>query len=140
MPIFEEGKYVMMATRRGLVKKTGLMEFANIRSTGIIGIELEGGDQLIDVRITDGQLDVLLSTRKGMAIRFSEEQVRRMGRATRGVRGISLRDGDEVVGMETLEPASLSQVVTVCEHGYGKRTEAREFGAQRTAYLVTVPG
>jgi DNA gyrase subunit A len=131
VPVFEEGKYVMMATRRGLVKKTGLMEFGNIRSTGIIGIELEEGDQLIDVRLTDGYQDLLLSTRRGMAIRFSEEQVRKMGRATRGVRGIGLRDGDEVVGMETLAADSASQVVTVCEHGYGKRTVAMLFGAQR---------
>jgi DNA gyrase subunit A len=127
---FEEGKFVFMATRRGLVKKTDLMEFSHIRSNGIIAIELEEGDDLTDVRVTDGNRHILLNTRQGMAIRFPEEQVRAMGRTARGVRGISLREGDEMVGMSVLDPDSQSGVVTVSEFGYGKRTAADEFTNQ----------
>jgi DNA gyrase subunit A len=127
---FTEGKYVMMATRKGVVKKTDLMEFANIRSNGIIAIEIEEGDALIDVRLTDGTKHVFLNTSRGMAIRFPENQIRSMGRTARGVRGITLRDGDVVVGMELIEPESTASVVTVCEHGFGKRTAATEFGVQ----------
>jgi len=127
---FQEGKFVMMATRKGLVKKTDLMEFANIRSTGIIAIEIEEGDALIDVRITDGKQHVMLSTSDGMAVRFPEDQVRSVGRAARGVRGITLRGEDLVVGSAVVDPESTASLVTVCEHGYGKRTLASEFGAQ----------
>jgi DNA gyrase subunit A len=130
LPSFEEGKYVMMATRQGQVKKTDLMEFASIRSSGIIAIEIDEGDELIDVRLTDGTRHVFLCTSEGMAIRFPEDQVRPMGRAAHGVRGVTLREKDVVVGMEVLEPESAVSVVTVCENGYGKRTAAAEFGVQ----------
>jgi DNA gyrase subunit A len=127
---FAAGSYVVMATRRGIIKRTALMDFANIRSTGIIAIEIEDDDQLIGVRLTDGNQHVLLSTRDGMAIRFPEDQARPMGRTARGVRGIKLADGDEVVQMAVIDPESQSSVATVCERGYGKRTCASEFSAQ----------
>jgi DNA gyrase subunit A len=130
VPEFSEGKFVVMATRKGVVKKTDLMEFANIRSTGIIAIEIDADDALIGVRLGDGSRHVLLNTSRGMAIRFSEDQVRPMGRTARGVRGISLRDQDVVVDMEVVDPESRASVVTVCEHGFGKRTEAAEYHVQ----------
>ena len=132
---FEEGRFVLAATRRGVVKKTRLMDYVNVRATGIIAIDLEDGDELIDVRLTDGENHVMLSTRQGMAIRFPEENVRAMGRVARGVRGIKLRDGDHVVQMAVLSPDSEDNVVTVCEHGYGKRTAASEFPAQKRGGL-----
>ncbi|MCC6747659.1 MAG: DNA gyrase subunit A [Deltaproteobacteria bacterium] len=125
-----EGLFVVMATRRGLIKKTDLLEFSNIRTTGIIAIELEEGDELTDVKLSDGTKHILINTRQGMCIRFPEEQVRPMGRATRGVRGITLREDDAMVGMAVLDSDSQASVVTVCENGYGKRTAAAEFGEQ----------
>jgi DNA gyrase subunit A len=133
--VFAKGSYVMMATRRGVVKKTDLMEFANIRSTGINAIEIDQGDELIDIRLTDGGNHVLLNTRRGMAIRFPEEKVRAMGRQARGVRGINLRGDDLVVQMAILETGSTSSVATVCEHGFGKRTLASEFTVQNRGGL-----
>ena len=124
---FQEGMHVVMATRNGVVKKTKLMDFTNIRSTGIIAIDLVEDDKLIDVRLTDGSSHVLLSTHQGFVIRFPEENVRAMGRTARGVRGIKRRDGDVVVQMSVLPSDSEASVVTVCEHGYGKRTAATEF-------------
>ena len=126
----QEGYFVVMATRAGVVKKTKLIDFANIRTNGIIAIDLEEGDQLIDVRLTDGSQHVLISSYRGMVIRFAEDNVRAMGRTARGVRGIKLRDGDKVVQMAVLDADSESSVATVCEHGYGKRTAASEFSAQ----------
>jgi DNA gyrase subunit A len=130
VPAIEEGKFVIMATHRGYVKKTDLMEFSNIRSNGIIAIDIEEGDALTDVRVTDGSRHVFLSSRDGMAIRFSEEQVRPMGRNARGVRGINLREGDEMVGMAVLDPECTASVATVCEFGFGKRTSAEDFSVQ----------
>ncbi|MBW2731775.1 MAG: DNA gyrase subunit A [Deltaproteobacteria bacterium] len=130
LPEFREELFVLFSTRDGVIKRTRLMDFANIRSNGIIAIDIEEGDELIDVRLTDGKQDILLTSRKGMAIRFCEEQVRAMGRSARGVRGIKLGEKDAVVGMAVMESDSSSSVVTVCEHGYGKRTAASEFHAQ----------
>jgi len=127
---FEEGKFVILGTRRGFVKKTNLMDFSIIRSSGIIAIELELEDELIDVRLTDGAKNIFLSTRSGVAIRFPETQVRSMGRTARGVRGITLRTGDMVVGMEVIDPTSNDTVVTVSERGFGKRTVAAAFTEQ----------
>jgi DNA gyrase subunit A len=117
---FEEGAYLLMATRQGLVKKTALMEYSRPRQGGIIGINLEGGDALIDVALTRPGDEVVLSSRHGMAIRFSESDARPMGRATKGVRGINLVGGDELVGMVVADPDGY--LLTVCENGYGKRT------------------
>jgi DNA gyrase subunit A len=120
--------HLIMATRRGLVKKTALAEYSRPRAGGLIGISLEEGDTLIDVALTRPGDQVVLCTRKGMAIRFDEADARAMGRNTRGVKGISLQDGDEVVGMVVADPEGY--LLTVCEKGYGKRTP---FGAPEVA-------
>jgi DNA gyrase subunit A len=139
MPVPKEiaGKNVIFATRRGLVKKTELDQFENVRSTGIIAINLEDGDELIAVRITDGNQEIVLSTREGQAIRFKESEVRPMGRGTYGVRGmemetITVRKGkevelisDELVSMTMVREGET--LLTVSELGYGKRTEAGEY-------------
>jgi DNA gyrase subunit A len=117
---FEEGAYLLMATRKGLVKKTPLMDYSRPRQGGIIGINLDAGDSLIDVSLTHPGDEVVLSTRNGMAIRFSESDARPMGRATRGVKGINLVGDDELVGMLVADPDGY--LLTVCENGYGKRT------------------
>jgi DNA gyrase subunit A len=116
--------YLMMATRKGTVKKTDLMAYSNVRQGGIIGITLDEGDELIDVCLTQQGDEVILSTSKGMAIRFSEANARPMGRTARGVKGIKLGKDDEIVGMLVADPEGL--LLTVCENGYGKRTP---FGA-----------
>jgi DNA gyrase subunit A len=121
---FDADRHLLMATRRGLVKKTALQEYSRPKSGGIIGISLDEGDTLIDVALTQPSDEVVLSTRHGMAIRFDEAQARAMGRNTRGVKGIALQEGDEVVGMVVADPQGY--LLTVCENGYGKRTP---FGA-----------
>jgi DNA gyrase subunit A len=127
---FEADRYLLMATRRGVVKKTALEEYSRPRAGGIIGISLDEGDSLIDVALTQAGDQVVLSTRQGMAIRFDEVDARPMGRNTRGVRGIALDGEDEVVGMVVVDPEGY--LLTVCEKGYGKRTP---FGAN----LATEP-
>src|SRR5262249_1793742 len=117
---------LLMATRRGLVKKTPLADYSRVRSGGIIGINLDDGDTLIDVALTKPGDEGGLSTRRGMAIRFDEADARAMGRNTRGVKGINLVGDDEVVGMVVTDPDGY--LLTVCENGYGKRTP---FGANR---------
>ncbi|HJZ54955.1 MAG TPA: DNA gyrase subunit A [Gemmataceae bacterium] len=117
---FTPGFNLLMGTRKGLVKKTELMAYSNVRQGGIIGISIEEGDSLIGVCLTKPGDEVVLSTRDGMAIRFSESDARAVGRAAYGVKGIKLRADDEVVGMVVADPDGL--LLTVCEHGYGKRT------------------
>jgi DNA gyrase subunit A len=124
---FSAGAYVIMATRKGVVKKTALTAYQNIRASGIIAALIDEDDDLVDIRITEGTFDILLGTRNGMAIRFDEERVRPMGRAARGVRGIALRDGDAVVGMAAIKPDSNETLITVCERGYGKRTPLADY-------------
>jgi DNA gyrase subunit A len=131
------GKFVFFATKRGRVKKTELGEYANIRSSGIIAINLEDGDSLVDVRITDGNQQIVLSTREGQAIRFKEEEARPMGRATGGVTGMELEShtikegktvtlvADEVVSLSTVRDDET--LLTVSELGLGKRTPAEEY-------------
>lgn len=128
---FDPHRYLMMATRRGLVKKTALEAYSRPKSGGIIGIHLEEGDHLISVVLTQPGEDVVLATRHGMAIRFDEGDVRPMGRDTKGVRGIQLQEGDEVVGMVVASEGE--HLLTVCENGYGKRTP---FGVQSAAEIV----
>ncbi|HEX7486782.1 MAG TPA: DNA gyrase subunit A [Vicinamibacterales bacterium] len=125
---FEEGKFVVMGTRRGVVKKTDLTAFRNPRAAGIIAMGVEDGDAVIAVQLSDGHGEVLIGTRDGMAIRFPEEDVRPTGRGTFGVRGIALRDGDTVVAMEVVTPGGT--VLTVSENGYGKRTDLDEYRVQ----------
>lgn len=125
---FQEGQYVVFATRKGLVKKTELMAYANPRRDGIIALALEEDDEVIGVRLTDGKQEILLSTKKGQAIRFSEAEVRPTGRGTYGVKGITLEEGDAVVSLEIL--TSGSTLLTVSSGGYGKRSEIEEYRVQ----------
>ncbi|MBJ6798703.1 DNA gyrase subunit A [Geomonas propionica] len=128
---FADDKYLMMATRNGVVKKTNLMEYSHPRVGGIIAVNLDDGDKLISVALTDGKQDVLLATATGKAIRFKEEDVRTVGRVSRGVRGMTLEDEDVVIGMEILnENFTDSTIFTVTENGYGKRTEISEYRTQ----------
>ena len=117
---FPEDKYLMIATRKGIVKKTALSAYGRPMKGGIIAIRLDDDDRLIDVRIVEGDQDVVLSTSGGMSIRFGHEDARPMGRATRGVKGISLGPDEYVVGMVVTQPDRT--LLTVCEKGYGKRT------------------
>ncbi len=127
---FRDDRYVIMATRMGTIKKTELSAYGNPRLGGIIALTLDSGDKLIGVEITDGQREILLGTRQGIVIRFKEEDVRPMGRTARGVRGISLDEGNEVIGMETITPDSTAAILTVTEYGYGKRTAVSEYRLQ----------
>jgi DNA gyrase subunit A len=125
---FSEGAFVVMATMRGLIKKTSLQAFQNIRSSGIIALTIRDDDALVGLRITEGLSDLLLGTRNGWAIRFREANVRPMGRTARGGRGIRLRDKDDtVVGMAALPPDRQATLLTVCEHGFGKRTNTSDY-------------
>ena len=121
---FDGEHNLLMATRRGIVKKTPLVDYSRPKQGGIIGISLEEGDTLIGVALTQTGDEMVLSTKLGMAIRFDEADARAMGRNTRGVKGINLQEGDEVVGMVVADPQGY--LLTVCENGYGKRTP---FGA-----------
>src|SRR5262249_14006419 len=129
---FTPDSFLTMATRKGTVKKTDLMAYSNVRAGGIIGITLDDGDDLIDVCLTRPGDEVVLCTRGGMAIRVSEANARAMGRTARGVKGIKLGKGDEVVGMVVADPEGL--LLSVTENGYGKRTP---FGANTDPALLT---
>ena len=123
--------YLTMCTRMGTIKRVELSEFAHIRRTGIIAIGLEEGDILISVQETHGNSDILIATKQGKSIRFDENQVRAMGRTAKGVRGIRLAKGDSVVGMEQApREGAQPDVLSVCENGYGKRTEFSEYRTQ----------
>jgi DNA gyrase subunit A len=124
----EKGRQLVMATKNGLVKKTKLSAYGNPRTTGVIAINLEPNDALIGVTLTTGKDHIILGTRDGMTIRFSEGEVRSMGRASRGVKGIKLRPGDVVVGMVIVEEKAA--LFTVCENGYGKRTSMDSYRPQ----------
>ena len=123
----EEG-YLVMATRKGLIKKTGSDEFANLRKMGLIAIALREDDELIGVELTQGSSELMLATRMGQAIRFSESDVRPMGRNSMGVRSIDLAEGDEVIDVAKVEEGK--QVLAITQNGYGKRTDISEFRAQ----------
>jgi DNA gyrase subunit A len=125
---FDPGRFVVMGTRRGVVKKTDLAAFRNPRAAGIIAMGIEEGDAVIGVQLSDGGNDVFLGTRDGMAIRFHEDDVRPTGRGTFGVRGITLRDDDAVVAMEVVAPGGT--LLTVSENGFGKRTHLDEYRVQ----------
>src|SRR5688572_14924771 len=125
---FEENKFIVMGTGRGVIKKTELSAFSNPRAGGIIAMGVEEDDSVIAVSISDGNSEIFIGTKDGMAIRFPESDVRPMGRNAYGVRGISLRDDDEVVAMEVLTPGGT--ILSVTERGYGKRTELDEYRVQ----------
>ena len=125
---FASARYVIMTTKRGLIKKTPLAAFGNPRTGGIRAISLDDGDELIAVKLTDGSQHIFLGTADGQAIQFREEDVRPMGRTARGVIGIDLEAGDALVAMEVVNPGAT--MLTVCEHGYGKRTPLEEYRVQ----------
>jgi DNA gyrase subunit A len=125
---FEEDKFIVMGSRKGVVKKSSLSAFSNPRAGGIIAMSIEEGDAVIAVQVTDGTGEIFIGTTSGMAIRFEEGDVRPMGRTAYGVRGITLRDDDVVVAMEVVKPGGT--LLTVTERGYGKRTEIDEYRVQ----------
>ncbi|SIR81320.1 DNA gyrase subunit A [Natronorubrum thiooxidans] len=127
---FGDGEYVTMATRNGYVKRTAGSEFDNIRSTGIIAADLEAGDELIDVEVTDGSQDLVVATEGGMTIRFDESEVRSMGRNARGVNGIKLEGDDAVAGLVATDEDDERALLTVTRNGYGKRTRLSAYRTQ----------
>jgi len=126
---FDDSHYLVFATKKGLIKKTLLSEYANIRSSGIIAILLEENDELVDVKISEGNQEVILATADGLAVRFNEADVRSTGRATYGVIGIRLYENDYVVSMATVEPGE--DLLSITENGYGKRTALEEYRKTR---------
>ncbi|HLK39769.1 MAG TPA: DNA gyrase subunit A [Polyangiaceae bacterium] len=129
VPRIEKGQFVVTLTKNGQIKKTEVDEYQNFREKGIIGVKVDDQDQLLYAALTDGTRDLLIATKSGQSIRFPEEQVRPMGRATHGVKGIDLADGDEVVGLVVSEDGR-PHVLAVCAQGYGKRTSIEEFRTQ----------
>ena len=127
---FSDGRYVVMVTRKGVIKKTALADFQNIRSNGIIAINVDEGDQLLDVVLTDGTKRIFIATHDGLAIRFDEKRVRPMGRATRGMRGIDLRRDDYVVSVCPVSADDQERMLSVSEQGYGKQTPITTYRLQ----------
>ena len=127
---FAEGKYLLMATKKGLIKKTALSEYNSARRTGLQGITLKDDDELITVRLTDGQDNVVLVTKEGMCITFDEKDVRPIGRVSQGVIGIRIDDEDEVIGMESVIAGGKATLLAITENGFGKRTELDEYRVQ----------
>jgi DNA gyrase subunit A len=125
---FTEGKAIVMATKKGIIKKTDLMSFSNIRSGGIRAVSLAQDDSLISARLSGGKMGIFVGTRQGKAIRFSEKDVREMGRQARGVKAMKLAKDDHAVAMETIEEGTT--MLTVTERGYGKRTNISEYRCQ----------
>ena len=132
MPIqnFADGKYLLFATKKGLIKKTALKEYDSSRKTGLQSINLKDEDEVIGVRLTDGEDNVVLVTRKGMCITFDEKDVRSVGRVSQGVIGMRLDPDDEVIGMESIIAKSTATLLAITENGFGKRTELDEYRVQ----------
>jgi DNA gyrase subunit A len=127
---FSEGRYVLMVTKKGVIKKTALSDFQNIRSNGIIAINIDEGDELLDVVLTDGTKRIFIATHNGFAIRFDEKNARPMGRATRGTRGIDLRKDDYVVSVCAVSADDSEKMLSVSEQGYGKQTPISTYRLQ----------
>jgi DNA gyrase subunit A len=127
---FVENKYVVMLTQKGIIKKTALDAFSNPRQAGIIALTTDLDDSMIEAKISDGTSDVFIATKEGMSIRFNEDDVRPMGRAARGVKGITLGKADDVIGMEVISKDSKDTLLMVTEAGYGKRSELNEYRVQ----------
>ncbi|RJR19488.1 MAG: DNA gyrase subunit A [Nitrospiraceae bacterium] len=125
---FKEDQFLIMATKKGVIKKTALKAYSNPRAKGIVAIKIDPDDELIGVRLTDGTQDIILSTREGLAIRFNEKDAREIGRVARGVRGIRLKGDDEVVSVGVLDKDTT--LLTITEKGFGKRTRAEEYRIQ----------
>ena len=130
IPTFAEGKYLLFATRKGFIKKTPISEYNSARKTGLLAITLREDDEVIDVRLTDGEDNVVLVTKKGMCITFDEKNVRPIGRKSQGVIGIRLNDDDIVIGMESIIAGSKATLLAITENGFGKRTELDEYRVQ----------
>jgi len=126
---FEEGQYIIMGTKNGIVKKTALTEYKNIRSNGIIAIRLDDNDELMAVAISTGEQDIMLASSNGKAIRFSEKDVRSLSRSTRGVTGIRMSEGNRVISMSVV--AEKASFLAISENGYGKRTAVSEYNTQK---------
>ncbi|MBK8940821.1 MAG: DNA gyrase subunit A [Polyangiaceae bacterium] len=129
VPGFEPGHFVVTLTKKGQIKKTAIEEYENYREKGIIGVKIEDGDELLYAAITDGKKELLIATKKGMSIRFREDQVRSMGRSTVGVKGVEVEEGDQVVGL-CVASSEEDRVLAVCERGYGKQTPLGDFRLQ----------
>src|SRR4029079_9855133 len=119
-------------TKQGVIKKSTLADFQNIRANGINAINIDEGDELLDVIRTDGKCQIFIATHDGMAVRFNEKDVRPMGRAARGVRGVNLRKGDEVVSVCAVSKEGNEKVLTVSENGFGKQTPLAGYGLHKT--------
>ena len=128
VPEYDPDAFLCMVTRKGIIKRTSLDAYRNVRKNGVIAINLDDDDELAWVRLTSGNDDLLIATRKGMGIRFNENDARPLGRTARGVKAIELREGDEVVGMEVLDDAKA--VLTVSTTGYGRRSEPSDYRLQ----------
>ena len=127
---FADGKYLLMATKNGLIKKTALTEYNSAKKTGLLAITLKEDDELIDVRLTDGEDNVVLVTKKGLSITFDEKDVRPIGRTSQGVLGIRVESDDEVIGMESIIRGGKATLLAITENGFGKRTELDEYRVQ----------
>jgi DNA gyrase subunit A len=135
---FTENKYVVMVTKNGIVKKTGLDAFTNQRTAGIIALTTDLDDSVMDAKISDGSCDIFLATKEGMSIRFNEEDIRPMGRVARGVKGMTLSKTDHVIGMEIVEKGGNPTILMVTEMGYGKRTSFDEYREQSRAGMGVI--
>ena len=129
---FTEGSYIVSVTKNGYIKKTEMMAYSNLRQNGIIGLKLDNGDELVNCSVTHGKNEILVATKFGKAIRFNEDEIRSMGRASRGVTAIKFgEEGDGVIGMVVLNTEDeASTILSVCENGYGKRTPLEEYRSQ----------
>jgi DNA gyrase subunit A len=127
---WKDSAHLVTITVNGLVKRTALKAYSNIRQTGIIGVAIEDGDALLRAVVTEESQEVIIGTKKGMSIRFDVSEIREVGRDSRGVWGIDLRDGDAVVSMDVIRDKDAQQVLAICENGYGKRTNVEEFRSQ----------
>ena len=127
---FAEGKYLLMGTKNGLIKKTSLLEYNTARKTGLLAITLKDEDELIDVRLTDGEDNIVLVTKKGLSITFDEKDVRPIGRTAQGVIGMRIDEDDEVIGMESIIAGGKATLLAITENGFGKRTELDEYRVQ----------
>ena len=128
--VFAEGQNLLMATKNGIIKKTQLKEYDTLRKNGLQGISLKEGDSLIQVKLTDGEDNIILVTKKGMAITFDEKQVRSVGRVSQGVIGIKLDKEDQVIAMESIIPGQKATLLAISENGFGKRTKLDEYKSQ----------
>ena len=133
---FVDSRYLFTATRKGIVKKTVLSAYGNVRRNGIVALKIQNDDDLIGAAVTDGSDDIMLVTRSGLAMRFNEGDARAMGRVATGVKGVGLRNDDEVVDMVVV--SGQGSIVTICEHGYGKRTEPSEYPRRRRGGLGVI--